>query len=142
MSALKIAKELVPYTSIVRSTEDPWTWVFDIKGPAGSLYEGGTFRVSFKYPCDYPFRRPHVYFITPIHHPNVHFTGDKGLVYLKHLYNWSPSTDTARLLQDLNELLIEPDVTEHYVPDLARQYRDHREDFETQARAKMMASSI
>ena len=41
------------------------------KGPPGTAYEGGTFKIDIRIPNDYPFRPPVMKFETRIWHPNV-----------------------------------------------------------------------
>lgn len=40
-------------------------------GPKDSPYEGGTFWVDIVIPLEYPFKPPHMKFITRVWHPNV-----------------------------------------------------------------------
>ena len=40
-------------------------------GPPGTPYEGGTYTIDIKIPNDYPFRPPHMKFVTKVWHPNV-----------------------------------------------------------------------
>lgn len=37
-----------------------YEWVGSIKGPQGSVYEGGTFLLDIKFSPDYPFKPPKV----------------------------------------------------------------------------------
>ena len=41
------------------------------KGPPGTPYEGGTYRIEIKIPMDYPFLPPKMRFVTKVWHPNV-----------------------------------------------------------------------
>ena len=41
------------------------------KGPSGTAYDGGIFKVDIKIPNEYPFRPPTMKFDTKIWHPNV-----------------------------------------------------------------------
>jgi ubiquitin-protein ligase len=50
---------------------DPLVWFAMIKGPEGSPYENGTFRLKITVPDGYPDVAPKVEFLTPIFHPNV-----------------------------------------------------------------------
>ncbi len=42
-----------------------------LQGPAGTAYEGHTYKLSLKFPHDYPFKAPTVKFETLCWHPNV-----------------------------------------------------------------------
>ncbi|KAL1953180.1 hypothetical protein VTO42DRAFT_3415 [Malbranchea cinnamomea] len=46
-------------------------WVVYMKGPEGTPYEGGTFKILLTLPADYPFKPPTLAFATKIFHPNV-----------------------------------------------------------------------
>ena len=41
------------------------------KGPPGTPYEGGIYKIDVKIPSDYPFKPPIMKFDTKIWHPNV-----------------------------------------------------------------------
>ena len=69
---------------------DLFNWVGVIIGPQGTPYENGIFRVSINFPTDYPFKPPHVKFITKVFHPNISFeTGAICLDILKD--KWTPN---------------------------------------------------
>lgn len=42
-----------------------------IRGPEGTPYEGGVYRIDIQIPADYPFAPPKMRFITKIWHPNI-----------------------------------------------------------------------
>lgn len=42
-----------------------------LKGPQGTVYEGGVFEVDIRIPNQYPFEPPKMKFITKVWHPNV-----------------------------------------------------------------------
>ena len=58
-------------------------WVGTIKGSQGTVYEGLTYKLSFKFPPEYPFKAPTVKFETYCFHPNVDQFGNICLDILK-----------------------------------------------------------
>lgn len=55
---------------------DPFTWFAILKGPPGSPYEAGTFKLKLVIPDEYPFKPPRVEFLTQIFHPNIGGNGE------------------------------------------------------------------
>lgn len=51
--------------------DDLFDWIALIKGSAGTVYEGLSYKLSIKFPQDYPFSAPKIMFCTPCFHPNV-----------------------------------------------------------------------
>jgi ubiquitin-protein ligase len=52
---------------------DLFHWAALIRGPAGTPFENGVFRLSITVPTQYPLEPPQVRFVTKVFHPNVHF---------------------------------------------------------------------
>ncbi len=51
--------------------------------PPLQVFEGLAFKLSLRFPTDYPFKAPLVKFESPIHHPNVDQYGNICLDILK-----------------------------------------------------------
>lgn len=51
--------------------ESIFTWVGTIEGGKGTLYEGLSYKLSLRFPVDYPFKPPQVKFDSMCFHPNV-----------------------------------------------------------------------
>ena len=51
--------------------ESIFTWIGTIEGGKGTMYEGLSYKLSLRFPVDYPFKPPVVKFETMCFHPNV-----------------------------------------------------------------------
>eukprot|EP01015_Nassula_variabilis_P031688 TRINITY_DN720_c0_g1_i1.p2 TRINITY_DN720_c0_g1~~TRINITY_DN720_c0_g1_i1.p2 ORF type:complete len:103 (+),score=33.96 TRINITY_DN720_c0_g1_i1:99-407(+) len=61
-----------PPSGVVVMSDSPSTlWDVHIAGPQSSPYEGGTFKVRFEFPDNYPFKAPKAKFLTKIYHPSI-----------------------------------------------------------------------
>jgi ubiquitin-conjugating enzyme E2 C len=58
-------------------------WVGTIKGSEGTVYEGLSYKLSLKFPSDYPYSAPTIKFTTACFHPNVDQYGNICLDILK-----------------------------------------------------------
>ena len=83
-----------------------FNWVGTIEGSTGTVYEGLNFKLSLKFPSDYPFKSPVVKFETPCFHPNVDNNGDICLDILKE--KWSAVYNVRTILLSIQSLLGEP----------------------------------
>lgn len=52
-------------------SESIFTWIGTIEGGKGTMYEGLSYKLSLRFPMDYPFKPPLVKFETTCFHPNV-----------------------------------------------------------------------
>ena len=57
-------------------SEDPYKWYAVLRGPEGSPYAGGTFKVTIEIPEGYPKEPPKVEFDTKVYHPNISMNGE------------------------------------------------------------------
>jgi ubiquitin-conjugating enzyme E2 D/E len=104
--------------------DDIMKWRATITGPEGTPYHGGIFFLDIDFPIDYPFKPPHVKFITPILHPNVSSSGGICIDILKD--KWSPALTVSKLLLSISSLMHEPNPDDPLVPDLADLYKTNR----------------
>ncbi|KAI0338597.1 hypothetical protein BDW22DRAFT_687528 [Trametopsis cervina] len=77
-----------------------------IQGPDGTPYEGGYFRVKFKFTEEFPAAPPKCWFATKIFHPNVGPTGEICVNTLKK--DWKSTYGIGHILVTVKCLLIYP----------------------------------
>ena len=103
-------------------------------GPEDSPYTGGIFKLRIQFPVDYPFKPPHIQFITKIFHPNINSAGMICLDILK--TQWSPALTISKVLLSICSLLTDPNPKDPLAPDIARMYLEEREKYEAEARRR------
>eukprot|EP01108_Squamamoeba_japonica_P009580 TRINITY_DN9035_c0_g1_i1.p1 TRINITY_DN9035_c0_g1~~TRINITY_DN9035_c0_g1_i1.p1 ORF type:complete len:188 (-),score=83.25 TRINITY_DN9035_c0_g1_i1:85-606(-) len=72
----------------------------------GTVFEGSKFKLSLKFPQNYPYAAPTVKFETPCFHPNVDEHGNICLDILKE--EWSAIYNVQTILLSIQSLLGEP----------------------------------
>ena len=105
--------------------DDMFNWQATLMGPTESPYEGGVFYLDIKFPEEYPFKPPRIYFITKIYHPNINAGGGICLDILKD--QWSPALTISKVLLSICSLLNEPNPDDPLMPDIAKEYTDKKE---------------
>ena len=104
--------------------EDIFIWEGVICGPSDSPYAGGVFRLRIRFPTDYPFKNPHIQFITKIYHPNINKAGGICLDILKN--QWSPALTISKVLLSISSLLTDPNPDDPLDLDIANIYKTNR----------------
>lgn len=88
------------------SLQSAYEWKAFIYGPDDTAWEGGVFRLTMKFPDEYPNKPPVVKFLTPMFHPNIY---EDGKICLDILQNqWSPMYDLTAVLTSIQSLLGDP----------------------------------
>ena len=117
--------------------DDIFRWEGVIIGPSDSPYAGGVFKLSIKFPVDYPFKCPNVVFTTKIYHPNISSSGIICLDILK--TNWSPALTISKVLLSICSLLTDPNPADPLMPEIAHLYSTDKDRYDATAREWTMA---
>ncbi len=111
---------------------DMFIWQATIMGPTETCYEGGVFFLDIKFPKEYPFKPPKVYFVTKIYHPNINSSGAICLDILKD--QWSPALTISKVLLSICSLLSDPNPDDPLVPEIAKLYKTNKKLYKTKAK--------
>ncbi|HEY0088483.1 MAG TPA: ubiquitin-conjugating enzyme family protein [Candidatus Lokiarchaeia archaeon] len=88
-----------------------------LKGPKGTVYQGGVFKIEIKFPSNYPNQPPFVRLHTPIWHPNFwpkpsEYPGQRNIClalvdpnYVGKKGGWSPSKTIVTVIQAITAML-------------------------------------
>lgn len=112
--------------------DDLFNWEGVIFAPSDSPYAGGVFKLSIRFPTEYPFKQPHVQFLTRIYHPNINSAGGICLDILKQ--QWSPALTVGKVMLSILSLLTDPNPDDPLVPEIANLYKINRTAYEEKAR--------
>ncbi|KAJ9129250.1 hypothetical protein P3X46_033947 [Hevea brasiliensis] len=103
-----------------------FTWIGTIEGGKGTVYEGLSYKLSLRFPLDYPFKPPQVKFETNCFHPNVDQYGNICLDILQE--KWSSAYDCRTILLSIQSLLGEPNP-DSPLNSYAAKLWNHKEDY-------------
>uniref|UniRef100_A0A6C0LMH6 UBC core domain-containing protein n=1 Tax=viral metagenome TaxID=1070528 RepID=A0A6C0LMH6_9ZZZZ len=107
---------------------DMFNWEATIKGPDGSPYEKGLFKLNIYFPNNYPFKAPRLQFKTKIYHPNINSNGGICLDILKQ--EWSPALTVSKLLLSICSLMDDPNPDDPLVPEIAELYKKNKNEYD------------
>lgn len=129
-------------------------FIFGLRGPKDTIFEGALFRIHCHIPQEYPFKPPIMQFMTKVWHPNISsvvwyfdsFVMQTGAICLDILKDkWTPAMNMATALLSIQALLTaaEPDDPQvilwnfyFYLQDgvVAKQYMEDHAAYEKKAR--------
>lgn len=139
MSLKRLQKELADITqeppancSAGMVGDDIHHWTASIIGPQDSPYSGGIFFLDIVFPLEYPYKPPKVKFITRIYHPNISADGYICLDILKD--QWSAALKVDKVLLSICSLLDDPNPDDPLVSDIAKEYKNNREKYNSTAK--------
>jgi len=107
-----------------------------IAGPEGTPYQGGYFRVKFKFTEEFPAAPPKCWFATKIFHPNVSSAGEICVNTLKK--DWKSSYGIGHILVTVKCLLIYPNPESALDEEAGKLLLENYDDY--CARAKLITS--
>ncbi|KAL3530591.1 hypothetical protein ACH5RR_009913 [Cinchona calisaya] len=119
--------------------ESIFTWIGTIEGGKGTVYEGLSYKLSLRFPLDYPFKPPQVKFETMCFHPNVDQYGNICLDILQD--KWSSAYDCRTILLSIQSLLGEPN-NESPLNSSAAALWKNQEDYRKMVRKYYMSGEV
>ncbi|ETV95998.1 hypothetical protein H310_10653 [Aphanomyces invadans] len=87
-------------------------WSAGIPGKVGTIWEGGTYKMSLTFSEDYPSKPPLCKFVPPLYHPNVYPSGTVCLSILNEDKDWKPSVTIKQILKGVQDLLDSPNMAD------------------------------
>lgn len=153
---LKQFKELtsnpVPgFTVALRDDDNVFEWDVGIIGAPSTIYEGGYFKATLKFPNDYPFNPPTFKFNNEFFHPNVYIDGRLCISILHPpgddptsgetaAERWNPTQSVESILISIVSLMGDPNCSSPANVDAGVMYRLDREAYNSRVRSQVEAS--
>ncbi|KAJ3319940.1 hypothetical protein HDU76_000422 [Blyttiomyces sp. JEL0837] len=136
----EICKHPIPGFRIELQDDNIFQWTVGIIGPIDTIYQGGYFLATIKFPSDYPFNPPTFTFNNSFFHPNVypdgrlcisilHPPGDDPTSGEKAEERWNPTQSVESILLSIVSLLNDPNVSSPANVDAGVLYRNKRDDY-------------
>ncbi|CDW72754.1 ubiquitin conjugating [Stylonychia lemnae] len=132
---------------------DYFKWNIVFEGPGDTLYEGGFFKATLKFPSDYPNSPPEMRFVTKMWHPNIYPDG-KVCISILHPpgtdeYNnqetaderWRPILGVESIILSVISMLNDPNISSPANIDAAVEYRDNYDSYKKKVR-KLTIQSV
>ncbi|CAB3407945.1 unnamed protein product [Caenorhabditis bovis] len=124
--------------TIDANEDNLFVWTVGIYGPPKTLYQGGYFKASIRFPSNYPYSPPSMKFLTKVWHPNVYENGDLCISILHAPIDdpqsgelpcerWNPTQSVRTILLSVISLLNEPNTSSPANVDASVSYRKWKE---------------
>jgi ubiquitin-conjugating enzyme E2 R len=124
--------------TVTANDENLFEWTVAIFGPPKTLYEGGYFKASLRFPTNYPYSPPAMRFLTKVWHPNVYENGDLCISILHPPVDdphsgemacerWNPTQSVRTILMSVISLLNEPNTSSPANVDASVMFRKWKE---------------
>jgi len=118
--------------------QNVFKWTVAIYGPPGTLYQGGYFKATIKFPNNYPYSPPNLRFLSKVWHPNVYENGELCISILHPpvedphsgelaCERWNPTQNVRTVLLSVISLLNEPNTSSPANVDASVMYRKWKE---------------
>lgn len=128
-------------TVLLENEENLFSWIVIMQGADGTPYQGGIFKLQFKFPDNYPFKSPEVKFLTCVYHPNIKLdTGEICQdVFASH---WAPTQKVQDILEKIVSMLKDPATSTPLESEICNEYINNRTQFNKNAREYTLKYAI
>jgi len=144
-------KNPLPGFNVELKEDNIFVWDIGIFGPPDTIYEGGYFKATMKFPEDYPFNPPTFTFNQPFFHPNVYTDGRLCISILhpptpdpmsgeRPEERWNPTQSVESILLSVISLLTDPNVSSPANVDAGVMYRNDRKQYDQIVREEVEKS--
>ena len=130
----------------LENDDDLFLWNIVFEGPEDTLYEGGYFKATLKFPDDYPNNPPVMTFISKMWHPNIYPDG-KVCISILHppgtdQFNqqesaeerWRPILGVEAILISVISMLNDPNIDSPANLDASVQFKSDKEGYNKKVR--------
>ena len=115
-------------------------WNVIIKGPNKSCYENGLFKLSLKFPPNYPIDPPDIKFVTKIYHPNISMKDGTICVGSKSS-EWENNKNIINVIYSIYDLLKMPNTSHGLNKEALLLYQNDYESFKKKAKEFTMQNA-
>ncbi|BFF96083.1 SUMO-conjugating enzyme UBC9-B-like [Drosophila madeirensis] len=117
-------------------------WECAVPGKAGTIWEGGLYKLRMIFKDDYPRAPPKCQFVPPLFHPNVYPSGTVCLSLLDEAKDWRPAMTIRHILLGIQELLDEPNINDPAQAEAYNIYTRNILEYEQRVRAQAHAMML